>query len=108
MYQLDPNTDLSFLLGRTLLDTTSDEHGLVMRLSEQAEIGIQSSIELNGEAVDFEAVTRLVGESIFGATLAEGSAMNLYFSEGSHLFVSNDADDYESYTVSAPGKYLVV
>ncbi len=128
MYELDPNMDLSFLVGLTLTQVGVGEFQIQLHFHENVTISIEESVECtmttsasrwgyddhwtsSPEGDDMKAVTSLL--SLLGKTTTAfrrvgRSGLALSFEGGPSLEIFGENSDYESFQINHPGGMIVV
>lgn len=119
MHGIDDSTDLSFLVGRTLLAIQLGQCQLILKFDDDAAISVESSLLVAGE---IDAVIDILERGYFkdlgplepalGTRVAtagvEGGRVRLGFEGGSVVELIEHDGPYESFQISCGPIYIVV
>lgn len=114
MYGLDPDTDLSFIVGRELIQVAVGQYQVILRFTSEVSITIESDIQMDGgEAIADSrtagaALLELIGAEVEGAAGVADGTLTITWRNARRLTIFDSWSEYESYTVSAPGVTIVV
>src|SRR5215831_14520319 len=110
MNGLPTNADVSVLRRRTLEQVCVGRFHLALRFDGDVSIDIESPLTLGGSDVGpgrYESLLTLLGDEVLDATVSESGGLVLKWKGHESLLVIDVAAGYESFTVSAPGVFLV-
>ena len=118
MYGLPKDSDLSFLLGKELIQICLGLHERMLHFYEDITITLECEVKVSnlkddgGEACascpgDAELL-KILGSRITGVTNKGGGELALTFSNGSILMMFDSNSDYESYQISGPTGTIIV
>lgn len=118
MYGLDLKIDLSFLKGREVIQVAIGIHGVQFTFDKDVGISVTGSFRYVSREGCFEwqpgapqaaaPALRLLGATVERVCGREDGTLELVLSTGDCLTVFDNSKEYESYTISAPGKTIVV
>ena len=118
MLELNPKTDLNFIIGQTLGQVCFGRHDLILNFHEGASISVYSSIEFqppDGPIETFqsfaEAASRfalLLDQTVTSWEAAEDHSLCLIFSGGSKVWVFSDNQPNESFLITHGSITIVV
>ena len=117
MYGLPEDEDLSFLLGKELLQVCGGLHETILNFNEGTSITLQCEYALHGADDKSDAVAQLAASrrllDLLGFRIAKVSnvgkgSLAVTFSDGSVLSIHDSNSQYESYEISDPTKTIVV
>lgn len=118
MYGLDPELDLSFLVGCDLLQVAVGENEVILNFTSETSIMIASAIRLDeanreGDVIEDSRNAGAVLLDLLGGTItvARGSAdgtLSLTWSDEHRLTIFDSWPSYESYTITHAEDVIVV
>ncbi len=117
MHGLDADLDLRFLIGRVLQQVCIGKYQIQFRFDAQVSLSIESEFaieDFRGREVfttvpgSAAAVCNLLGASITSETHDPSGQLNLHFSDGGTLELTDPTDEYESYQISYGPTLIVV
>jgi hypothetical protein len=108
MYGLSPQTDLSFLADRELLQVCFGLHQVTLNFECETSVSIESNYFMNGVSRDRAALCSLLGHRVSAARNVGDGSVDLVFSSGDRLYILDSNKDYESYQIVAPGIQIIV
>lgn len=119
MYGLPKDIDLSFLVGKTIIQVCVGFNELILNLDEgQISICIQSvcayhsedgpTLEIEAYPVSASTICGLLGKPIIQAQSEENGTLTLKFLGGSVFTIYDDDKQYESYQIKHGDKLIVV
>jgi hypothetical protein len=118
MYGLPKEIDLSFLVGRELLQVCFGRHDLNLNFDRNVHISVTSCIGYSGvqgdlcRQEDFAAasqfLTSLLSQTVLSVKGDDEGTLVLIFSGGPELFVYDNSKQYESYTIQHGEQIVVV
>ena len=118
MNGLPKNKDLTFLLGKELIQVCVGLHQKIIRFDGETSITLECEYKvLNVEVDEGEVSTscsgtakllKILGSRITGVTNEGSGELSIAFSNGSVLVVYDSNSEYESYQLSDPTQTIVV
>jgi hypothetical protein len=118
MNGLAKNVDLSFLVGRELIQIAIGIHQVIFSFDEQVTISIEGEFSLKtneGLTTWTPGAPRaacpaidLLGTSIDSVDAREDGTLQLFLSDGSRLTILDANKEFESYQICRPGMTIVV
>lgn len=118
MYGIPKGTDLSFLVGRTLIQVCIGTHDLVLNFDGSVSITVTSSIAYAGpggehrKSEDFAgaapAVLGLLSRTVVSYRYDDAGTLMLVFEDGTTLALYDDSSNYESYVIRNGDRVVVV
>ena len=120
MYGLSSQTELGFLIGQRVIQVCFGSNDLILKLdgSQSVTITVTSSIRcssptnagLQSETFKNYAVflLALIETIVEAVNIHESGTLELRFAGGSSLFIYDDSDQFESYTIEHEGRLIVV
>lgn len=121
MYGLKPDVDLSFFVGKELIQVAVGSYDVQFHFHESVSLSVQSHIEHISEGVETEwdgdenkplaaaSLLRLIGSSVTSVQGDSDGTLTLRFANGDLLQVFDDNEHYESYQINpGDGKNIIV
>lgn len=118
MYGLPKNIDLSFLVGRELLQVCIGSNDLILHFDDRVSILITSNchwksisgvgVEIDSYAESANMICRPLGSKILNATSDESGTLSMKFSNGDAFMLFDDSQQFESYVIECPDRRIVV
>jgi hypothetical protein len=118
MYGIINNLDWSFLIGKELLQICISLYQLSLRFNGDVSINIECEFEHVSLAANSLPAAKLSGTavtlvSLLGARITAVSkqgvkTLGIEFSNGEMLMIHDSNDSYESFSINAPGKEIVI
>ena len=119
MHGLHPNIDLSFLCQRELIQVAIGIHDVIFAFERDVTIGVQGHFKYVSKDVSVDwkppgaqraaaETVRLLGAVVNGVHGSEDGTLELTFSNGDRLTITDANKEYESYQVTRPGETIVV
>lgn len=117
MHGLPNNLDLSFFVGKELIQACFGEHNLVLHFAGEISVGVTSEVGVGSPggacetAEDFRLlaapILALLGQSVVAARREGEGTLCLRFAGRVELTLFDDSDEYESYWIRH-GEVLIV
>jgi Family of unknown function (DUF6188) len=113
MNGLPKDTDLTFLIGRQLVQVAVGAFQIQLHFDANVSVSIESDSELDGALapVGVEAARRLlglIGEVVTDARSIAERHLGITFSNGATLTVLENDEPFESYSITSPdGTWIV-
>lgn len=116
MFQLDPSTDFSFLIGATLIQLRLGQNEAILCFEPPATVTIEGDFLAGKQEVGLytrilagaPALIELIGSTVASYGVGPDSSLTLRFDEGSQVTALNSSDFYECFQVEVAGKIWVV
>lgn len=118
MYGLNDNIDLSPLTGRTLLQVCTGRFQVRFAFDGEISVSVECCFQVHSQGAFQEwssglfenaaAALGLIGMTVTSAKGQRDGTLELGFSGGQRLVIPDASTEYESYTVTMPGKTIVV
>ena|SRR5258708_4425785 len=118
MHRLPKETDLSFLLGKTVEQVCLGQFQTQVHLNaasisiegKHALILAEENREIVWERSAFPAdgISKLLGQTLSRVSVIEDGTIDLSFSSGDRLLVFDDSDQYESYQITCGSLTIIV
>lgn len=118
MYKFTTVSDLSFLVGRELIQVCCGKFDIQLNFFPELNISIFGKITSSGnggrtisfypEAPDSSCLIDLIGLEISGYVLHDLRSLEITFSNNRRLLIDGSDNDAECYTVSYKGRLWVV
>jgi hypothetical protein len=108
MYGLPTDTDLSFLNDCELNQICVGLHEVILNFQGEVSIYVGGDYDIDGNAGTPQELFRFLGSRITAATNAGNGTICLSFMDDRRLSIHDSETHYESYTITAPEKYIVV
>ena len=113
MYGLDKNEDLAFLLNKTLIQVCIGEYQVQLKFHEDGNISSMGAITVDERYFESPKEAGIFMVQSLGSTVIEtvnpvDGNLTLVFSSGQKVILHDDDKHYESYTISATGKLIIV
>lgn len=121
MYGLKPDVDLSFFLGKELIQVAVGPYDVQFHFHESVSLSVQNRIEHISEGVETEwdgdenkplaaaSLLGLIGSSVTSVQGDSDGTLTLRFSNGDLLRVFDDNEHYESYQINpSDGRNIIV
>jgi hypothetical protein len=118
MYGLDTTIDLSFLMGRELIQIAIGIHQVIFVFDHSTSLAVESEFSLTwregasiwraGMPTAAAPALRLLGAAVDGVRGQEDGTLEIEFSGGNSLKVLDNKKEFESYTITRPGQTIVV
>ena len=113
MYGLSSDVDLSFLVGRKLLQVGAGEFQTILHFQGGVSVTIEGECELGGASYGPGVVTAsqllaLVGQVVSGVRAVSGRHLELTFSDTVRVTVLESDGPWESFTIEGPAGVIVV
>ena len=115
---LPEDLDLSFFVGRSLIQLGMGEHQIQFVLHPDVRLSVESTMRLtslSGETSSVEdyrqtagVLLPLISHDVQGASRTPSGALRLEWSNGAVLEVDDDSEQYESYTINHGDRLIVV
>ena len=114
MYGLKPDVDMSFFLGKELIQVAVGPYDVQLHFHESVSLSVQSHIEHISEGVETEwdgdenkplaaaSLLALIGSSVTSVQGDSDGTLTSRFTNGDLLKVFDDDEHYESYQIN-PG-----
>jgi hypothetical protein len=107
MNGLPATIDWVFLIGRTLQQVAFGQYQLQLRFDGGIWIDVEGKVTIDGMSADAESLRGLVGVRI--DSVGRKGPGDLVISLGGRSLTLHDSNEqYESYTIGAPGLHIVV
>jgi len=120
VYGLSPDIDLDFLNGREVIQIAIGLFQVQFAFDADVRISVQSEFcyydgnyeltwkpEPNGAATAASTVT-LLGATVTNFTAERDGTLAVAFSNGQKLTIRDNSKQYESYSITAPGRNIYV
>ncbi len=120
MYGLKKNIDLSFLSGREVTQVAIGVYQIQFHFDEDVAIYVEGEFsyfdgkdELHwkpepGTSNTAGRTAALLATTIDRFEAHEDGTLRLFFSNGHQLTIADSSNEYESYQITCPGRYIVV
>lgn len=117
MYGLDKATDLTFLVGKGLVQICVGLFQLILNFDDGVSISIEGEVEHIPVAKPPQSgslqrvgccLGDLLGKKIRGFEINDGGMLELTFSDGNTLRLYDSNPDAESYQITGPARNIVV
>jgi hypothetical protein len=120
MYGLDPKIDLSFLNGREVIQVAMGIFQIQFGFDEDVRISVEAEFKYfdgSNESVwkyghDYIQVAAqavaLLSHKILRYEASENGTLQLFFSSGHTLTIPDTSKEFESYSITAPGRNIYV
>ena len=118
MYGLPPDVDFSFFTGKTLLQICIGAHDLILNFDGSIAVTVVSSINCTTPGGQHQTYENFQQAAAFAANLVNkvvvtahgdpAGTLTLEFHGGDRLSIFDDSKHYESYTVKAGNRMIVV
>jgi uncharacterized protein DUF6188 len=118
MYGLPPDLDLEFFDGKTLLQVCVGAHDLILNFDDGLSVTVTSSVGCADSSGSIQrygdfcqaapAVLVLVNRVVLSARDEGAGTLALRFDGGGALYVYDDSQHYESYTINNSGAPVIV
>lgn len=110
MYRLPRDVDVSFLLGRKLIQICVNRQQTIFRFDENVSIMVESPVTIrdadnhvhcyeDNTAID-KYVLSLLDADVISAVPQESGELTIIFDKGQELRLVDDSEKYESYRIS--------
>jgi hypothetical protein len=112
VHGLSIDTDLNFLIGRTLEEVGGDDYQLSLVFNDDVRIATECDCDVNGAQLPLSevapALSPFVGHAIRTWEHAGHGGVRLFFDDGGVLTLLDANEDAESYNITWPGGTIVV
>src|SRR5438445_5936582 len=118
MYVLKRDANLSFLIGREVIQVAIGVHHVIFHFEEDISISVGGEFEYSddqGTVVWKPGASRaaantvvLLGAKIESLASFENGTIVIHFSNGARLVIPDPSAEYESYQITRPGETIVV
>jgi|ERR1700675_1533074 Family of unknown function (DUF6188) len=118
MHGLDKNVDLTFLIGREVIQICIGTYQVIFGFDKDVAVSVEQGFEfvsgttsagwVPGEPTLAAATVALLGASVNSVHAQENGTLELAFSTGARLVLRAENSKYESYQITRPGHTIVV
>lgn len=121
MYGLNPDVDLSFFIGKELMQVAVGSYDVQLHFYESVSLSVQGRIEHISEGVVTEwigdenkplaaaSLLGLLGSSVTSVQGDSDGTLTVHFTNGDLLKIFDDNEHYESYQINpGDGKNIIV
>ena len=119
MYGLDMAIDLSFLIGREIIQIAIGQFQIIFNFDESVSISVESEFRLvspDGDVSTWQprvpeaaaVALRLLGLKVKNVSGQTNGTLTLTFSSGDILTILDSSKEYASYDITCPGTTIVV
>jgi hypothetical protein len=118
MHGLDKNVDLTFLIGREVIQICIGMYQVIFVFDEDVTVSVEQGFEVvtaqtsakwvPGEPTLASSTVALLGAGVKSVHAQENGTLELAFSNGANLVLRDENSKFESYQITRPGQTIVV
>jgi Family of unknown function (DUF6188) len=117
MFGLSKSTDLSFFVGRQLVQVCVGMYQVILRFDEETSVSLECDCQIIPQlpqrmpAYSIHAsacLLRVIGDTVTSTNNVGNGDISLEFSNGCSLFIFDSNDDSESYQINHGSNILIV